>query len=71
MPLRLRKFIGMVALVVLVVVYALVAMTIAAAKLPGLPALVQGAYYVVAGFLWVLPAGAIIAWMQKPARPGA
>lgn len=68
MPIRLRKFLGMIALVVLVVVYALVAMTIAAAKLPSLPGIVQGLYYVVAGLLWVLPAGAIISWMQRPER---
>lgn len=68
MPVRLRKFIGMVALVTLVVVYALVAMTIAAAKLPGTPGYVQGLYYVVAGFLWVLPAGAIISWMERKPR---
>jgi hypothetical protein len=66
MSVRLRKFIGMIGLVVLVVVYALVAMTIAAAKLPSLPGYVQGAYYVVVGLLWVVPAGAIIYWMQKP-----
>lgn len=70
MPIRLRKFLGMIALVTLVVVYALVAMTIAAAKLPDAPGYVQGLYYVVAGLLWVVPAGAIIAWMQRPARAG-
>ncbi len=69
MPERLRKFIGMVALVVLVVVYALVAMTIAAAKLPGTPGYVQALFYVIGGLLWILPAGAIIAWMQKPRAP--
>jgi hypothetical protein len=23
-------------------------------------------YYIVAGLLWVFPAGALISWMQKP-----
>ncbi len=65
---RLRKLIGTIVLVVFVCVYALAAMTIAAAKLPGTSGLVQFAYYVVAGLLWVIPAAALIAWMQKPRR---
>jgi peptidoglycan/LPS O-acetylase OafA/YrhL len=71
MPLRLRKFIGMIALVVLVVVYAFVAMVIAQVRLPGTPSYVQALYYVIGGLLWIVPAGAIIAWMQRPDRPQA
>lgn len=66
MPVRLRKLLGAVALVALVIVYAFVAMVIAQLKLPEAPGWVQGTYYVVAGFLWIVPAGLIIRWMQRP-----
>ena len=66
MPDRLRKLVGSVALVVFVCVYALTAMTIAAAKLPGTSGLTQLVYFVVAGLAWVLPAAALVAWMVKP-----
>ena len=65
---KLRKLTGTFALVVLIVVYSLTAMTIAAAKLPGTSGLVQLVYYAVAGLLWVLPAGVIIWWMAKPRK---
>jgi len=68
MPERLRKLVGSVILVVFVCLYALAAMTIASAKLPGTSAFTQLAYFVVAGLLWVIPAGALIAWMAKPRR---
>jgi hypothetical protein len=68
MPQRLKKLIGSVALVVFVCLYALTAMTVAAAKLPGTSRLTQLIFYVVGGLAWVIPAGALIAWMQKPNR---
>jgi ABC-type polysaccharide transport system permease subunit len=71
MPIRLRKFIGMIALVVLVIVYAFVAMVIAQLKLPDAPRYAQMIYYVVVGLAWVIPAGFIIKWMQKPEPPQA
>lgn len=71
MPQGLKKLIGTVVLVLFIAVYALVAMTIAAAKLPGTSGLVQLAYFVVAGLVWVIPAGAIIYWMGKPKKSGA
>jgi hypothetical protein len=68
MPERLRKLIGSIVLVVFVCAYALTAMTVAAAKLPGTSRLTQLVFYVVAGLAWVIPAAALIAWMQKPRR---
>ena len=68
MPERLRKFIGMLALVALVVVYAMIVVTIPIQNIPD--ALIWPAY-AVAGLAWVLPAGLIIAWMQKPRPPRA
>ncbi|MTI04842.1 DUF2842 domain-containing protein [Roseibium denhamense] len=56
----------MVALVVFVIVYALVAMVVGDS--PGIqsaPTLVQFVYFAVAGLFWVVPAGAIIWWMER------
>lgn len=68
MPQRLRKLLGSVVLVAFVSVYALTAMTLAAAKLPGASGWVQLVFFVVAGLLWVVPAVPLVAWMQKPDR---
>ena len=62
---RIRKLIGTIVLVPFIMFYALTAMTVAAAKLPGTSGLVQFAYFLTAGLLWVIPAGALIAWMQR------
>lgn len=57
-------------LLVFVPFYALVAMTIGAAKLPGTSTVVQTVYYAIAGLIWVVPAGLIIKWMQRPDADG-
>jgi hypothetical protein len=66
MPIRLRKLIGAVALIALVVSWALLAMAIA--QLPAIKAngLVEVIYYVVAGLGWVLPAIPLVKWMSRP-----
>jgi hypothetical protein len=63
-----RKFVGMVALVIFVVVYALVAMVIGDMTLQQSSMPVKLVYFAIAGLIWVIPAGAIIWWMQKPDR---
>jgi hypothetical protein len=65
-PRTVRKLIGAAFLVLFVPFYALVAMTVAAARLPGSDTLTQTLYYAVAGLLWVIPAGLVIKWMQRP-----
>ena len=64
MSLRLRKFIGAIALFVLVIVWALAAMALA--QMPAIRdnAIISVAYYVIAGLGWVLPAMPVIAWMS-------
>jgi hypothetical protein len=64
MPLRLRKFIGAIALFVLVIAWALIAMALA--QLPAIRdhAVISVLYYVVAGLGWVLPAMVVVAWMS-------
>ncbi|MBO0346061.1 DUF2842 domain-containing protein [Roseibium limicola] len=66
-----RKFIGMVVLVTFVITYALVAMVIGDMSLQTAGTGMRLAYYAVAGLVWVIPAGAIIWWMEKggKARP--
>ena len=66
MPIRTRKFLGTIALLVLVVVWALGGM--AAAQMPA----VSGSgwllekFYVVVGLGWVHPAMTIVSWMASP-----
>ena len=66
MPIRLKKFVGMVLLVVLVVVYAIIAVMIASAQLAESHWLVHLVYFAVSGLLWVVPAMLIIKWMAGP-----
>ncbi|WP_343314367.1 DUF2842 domain-containing protein [Brucella sp. BE17] len=68
MPVRLKKLIGTVLLVLLVIVYALFATIIAVAHLAESSALVHLLYFFFTGILWVLPAMAIIWWMAQPQR---
>ena len=67
---RVRKLIGAGLLAVFVPFYALTAMTVAVARLPGSSVLTETIFYAVAGLLWVIPAGLIITWMQRPDRNG-
>jgi Protein of unknown function (DUF2842) len=69
MPIRLRKLIGAVVLIALVVCWSLVAMALA--QLPVIKAskFVEFVYYVVAGLGWVLPAMPLIRWMSRPNPP--
>lgn len=68
MPVRLRKLIGTFLLVLLVVVYALVATTVATYRLAESPWWVHLLYFFLSGLLWVIPAMWIIRWMAKPQR---
>lgn len=69
MPQRLRKLVGTVMLTLFISLYALTAMTIGAAKLPGTSWVVQLLYFAVAGLIWVVPAALLIKWMQRPDEP--
>jgi len=65
MPYRLKKFIGMLILVALVIFYALTAMTVAAYRLAESPWYVHLAFFAFSGILWVLPAMFVISWMER------
>jgi hypothetical protein len=66
MPDTLRKIIGTILMVVLVLVYALLAVTIASATLGTSPWYIHLLYFFLTGFLWILPAMGIIKWMHRP-----
>jgi hypothetical protein len=68
MPIRIRKLIGTVALLVLVAVWALMAMALAQSALTDVSSWVATLYYAVAGLGWVLPAMVVIRWMSRPDR---
>lgn len=66
---RTRKLIGTVLLIVMITIYSLLALGVAGIlEVRGVNAFVEFLYYVIAGLLWVLPAGIIIKWMSKPDR---
>jgi hypothetical protein len=69
MPPRLRKLVGTILIIILVLVYALVATTIASLTLGTSPWWVHMLYFLFSGLLWILPAMLIIKWMEKPAKP--
>lgn len=66
MPMRLRKFLGAVALFVLVIAWALIAMAVA--QFPAIRdnAVLSVLYYVIAGLGWILPAMPLVSWMSAP-----
>ncbi|QIB35866.1 DUF2842 domain-containing protein [Ancylobacter pratisalsi] len=65
---RLRKFIGTVLMVLLVLVWALGAMALAQGRVTVLPGYLQFVAYVILGIGWILPAGVLVRWMQKHDR---
>jgi hypothetical protein len=66
-PIRLRKLVGAIALLMLVVGWTLVAVALPYAVFRLENPLVSGIYYVAAGLGWVLPAMPLISWMSRPA----
>ncbi len=66
MPIRLRKFIGAVALLMLVTVWALLAMAIAQLAFSSTYSWAAWIFYVVAGMGWVLPAMPLVTCMSRP-----
>lgn len=67
---RTRKLVGGLGLILLVVFWA-VAASIVAMGLVTQSSVVQLVFFLVVGTAWIIPAGAIIAWMQRPPRARA
>ena len=66
MPIRARKFVGTIALLVLVSVWGLLAMALAQSAVVQANGAIEVIYYVIAGLGWVLPAMPLIRWMSRP-----
>jgi len=66
MPVRLRKFVGAIMLIAVVVTWALLAMALAQSAAVKTNGLIEVIYYIVAGLGWVLPAMPLIRWMSRP-----
>jgi len=65
----IRKLIGTIALLALVVFWALLAMTLAQVLLVSASSLGAGLYSVLIGFGWLLPAMPPVWWMARPGSP--
>lgn len=66
MNMRMRKLVGTVILLVFLGFYALVAMAFGASRIVDESNTAKVIYFLVAGLAWVLPAGLLIRWMQRP-----
>lgn len=65
---RVRTFVGTIAILVFVCVYALVAMALAESRIVDAPRLVQTIAYMILGIVWILPVMPLIRWMEGPKR---
>lgn len=66
MNIRTRKLVGTIALVAFLTIYAVVAMALGASRIVGSSSVYEGVYFLVAGLAWVIPAGFLMRWMQRP-----
>lgn len=71
MPVRLKKLIGTVIIVILALVYALAAVAVAAHRLAESPWYIHLVYFLVTGVLWVVPAMFVIGWMERAPKSKA
>jgi uncharacterized membrane protein len=61
-----RKLVGTVLLLLFLGAYATLAGVIGAGRITTASPLLQFAFFLAAGLIWVLPAGLLIRWMQRP-----
>ncbi len=69
MPPRLRKLVGSLLILAIAIIYALIATTVAVARLGDSSGLVHLLYFGLTGILWIVPAMFVIKWMHK--KPSA
>ena len=69
LPIRLRKLIGFVLILILLFFYALIVMRFAVSTNIPESGVKQFFFYLVMGMAWIIPAGAIIYWMERPDTP--
>jgi len=63
---RSRKFVGAVAMLAFVFIYALSIMALAQGRLQDAGRVAQAVFYLVAGVGWILPLMPLIRWMERP-----
>jgi hypothetical protein len=68
MSIRTRKFIGAILLLLLVAVWALLAMAFAQFAFASPNSIAAWVFYVVAGMGWIFPAMPLIRWMEGGRR---
>lgn len=68
MSVRTKKLIGTILMIILVILYALIAMNVATLFLADAHWAVHLVYFFVTGLLWILPAMWLISWMERPPR---
>ena len=66
LPIRIRKLIGLVLMLLLIIFYALIIMRIAVSDWAPSNGFTEFMFYLITGLAWTIPAGAIIWWMQRP-----
>ena len=66
MTARTRKLIGTIVFLLGLAIYATLAAMIGSGRIALAPLWVQFAFFVTAGLAWVIPAGLLIRWMQRP-----
>ncbi|MEX6505648.1 DUF2842 domain-containing protein [Jiella sp. M17.18] len=71
MPVRVKKLIGTIVLILLVTIYAVFATAIASVYLGDASGWMHLAYFLFTGLLWVLPAMGVIKWMESVPRARA
>jgi hypothetical protein len=68
MQIRTRKLVGTLLLLGFLALYSALVVALAAGRIATAPPLAQFAFFLVAGLLWVVPAGFLIRWMTRPAQ---
>ena len=65
---RIKTLIGSIILVAMMGLYALIAVTVASARLAESSGLVHLAFFAVTGLLWIVPAMGLVSWMMRDNR---
>jgi hypothetical protein len=61
-----RKLIGTIVFLLSLAIYATAAAVLGSGRIALAPQWVQVAFFLTAGVAWVIPAGLLIRWMQRP-----
>ncbi|TGD94699.1 DUF2842 domain-containing protein [Methylobacterium nonmethylotrophicum] len=68
---RTRSFVGAIAMIAFVMIYAPLAMALADSRIAETPPLVQSVLYAILGIAWIFPLMPLIRWMERPDRDPA